>query len=100
MSDIADLFTRWQFYFTQDPTGQKILLGFLVIAALVGLFFALITMKWAARHWKEIFAAAVVLAGLFYLAIWVLNFGWIGILVAAVVCIGMLLGLAQFLTKA
>ena len=99
-TSIPDFITRWQFYFTQDPVGQKILLGALIVLALVGLFVAVKSMRWAAARWKEIFGFALVLAALFFAATWVLNFGLLGIVVAGVMCLGMLIGFALFMTHA
>ncbi len=92
--------SQWLEWFLHDPVGQKAGIAIVVVA---GLIFAIIlfkSMRWAAARANLIIGMAVVIAGVYLLAIFLFQAGPVGWIGGAIVAFGMFLGLALFLTVA
>ena len=85
-------------WFTTDPVGQKVGLGIVVVVGLVVLYFVLRSMRWAAARWKSMLGLAVVIALLYYGAVFVFSLSFLGLIIAGMIAFGAFLGIALMMT--
>jgi hypothetical protein len=88
----------WVNWLTEDPTGRIVALCVLTAVALVVLYFVLRSVRWLAARWKPLFGAAVAIALVYVGAMWMLELGPMAWIVAGVIGLGGLFGIALFLT--